>query len=739
MGFSAFFIHRPVATFLLALGLLIAGIVAYVALPVAALPSIDIPTIVVFANRPGADPETIASSLNAPLERRLAEIGGVTELTSVSAPGAGSIVVQFDISRDIDGAAHDVQAAINAAATDLPSDLPARPFFRKFNPASFPIMTIALTSRTLSLAQIYDAADSVLAQRLSQVEGVSQVQVNGAEKPAVRVRLDPAALAAARLSAEDVYTAIRNANVAGPLGGFEGPERAETIGLNGQIHAARQYAKLVLKTANGASPRLSDVASVIDDVSNTRLAADFSGTPAILLTISKSTDANVIQTVDRVRAVLPQLQSWISPEIELTILSDGTTMIRASVEDVQYTLLITIALVLLVVLIFMRRLVPTVAAGITVPLSIAGTLAAMWFEGFALDNFSLLAITISVGFVVDDAIVMIENIVRQMEQGHPPLRAAIVGARQIGFTVVSISVSLVAVFIPLLFLGGILGRLLHEFAMTLTIAIAVSALVSLTLTPMLCGRFMTLPTARPGDGWWARTDAAIQRGFDGALRFYALTLGWALRVRWLMLGVTVGTVALTFWLYTVVPKGFLPTEDTGLIQGVIVANPDVSFAAMRERQKAIVAVLMRDPAVSAVASTVGITSGWAAPNRVGLTVALKPPGERTLSSEAIIARLRPQLQPIGAAATYLWSAQELRPGGRQGASNQYVLIDQNLDELRHWSLLLEAAMQRTPGLVDVSSDQDLAAPRVNIDIDRTQATRLGVSVAAIDDALNNAL
>jgi multidrug efflux pump len=738
MGFSALFINRPVATFLLAIGLLIAGIVAYFFLPVAALPSVDIPTIVVFDSRPGADPETIASSLNAPLERRLAEIAGVTELTSVSSPGAGSVVVQFDISRDIDGAAHDVQAAINAAATDLPADLPVRPFFRKFNPASFPIMTIALTSKTLSLAQIYDAADSVLAQRLSQVEGVSQVQVNGAEKPAVRVRLDPAALAAAHLSAEDVYTAIRNANVAGPTGGFEGPDRAEMIALNGQLHTARQYAPLVLKTANGASLRLSDVASVIDDVANTRLAADFSGTPAILLSISKSTDANVIQTVDRVRAVLPLLQSWISPEIKLTILSDGTTMIRASVEDVEYTLLITVALVILVVLLFMRRLVPTIAAGITVPLSIAGTLAMMWFEGFALDNYSLMAITISVGFVVDDAIVMIENVVRHMEQGHPPLQAALIGARQIGFTVFSISVSLVAVFIPLLFLGGILGRLLHEFAMTLTIAIAVSAIVSLTLTPMLCGRFMTLPPTQRGTGWWARTDAAVQRGLDATQRFYARTLGWALRLHWLMLGVTIGTVVLTFWLYTIVPKGFLPTEDTGLIQGTIVANPDVSFAAMRERQRAVVDVLMHDPAVSAVASTVGVTSGWAAPNRVALTVALKPPGERHLSSEDIIARVRPALKEIGGAPTYLWSAQELRPGGRQGASNQYVLIDQNRDEWRRWTLTLEEAMRHTPGLADVSSDQDLAAPQVNIDIDRTQAARLGVSTAAIDDALNNA-
>jgi len=738
MGFSAIFIHRPVATFLLAIGLLIAGCVAYFFLPVAALPSVDIPTIVVFASRPGADPENIASAICAPLERRLGEIAGVTELTSVSSTGAGSIVVQFDISRDIDGAAHDVQAAINAAISDLPSDLPVRPYFRKFNPASFPILTIALTSETLSLAQIYDAADSVLAQRLAQVEGVSQVQVSGAEKPAVRVRLDPEALAAAHLSAEDVYAAIRAANVSGPTGGLEGPEHAESIGLNGQIGAARQYAPLVLKTANGAVVRLTDVASVIDGVANTRLAAGFNGKPAILLTVSKTAGANVIQTVDRVRAVLPLLRAWIPPDIKLTILSDGTTMIRASVEDVEYTLLITVALVILVVLLFMRRLVPTIAAGVTVPLSIAGTLAAMWFEGFALDNYSLMAITISVGFVVDDAIVMIENVVRHMEQGHKPLQAALIGARQIGFTVFSISVSLVAVFIPLLFLGGILGRLLHEFAMTITIAIAISALVSLTLTPMLCGRFMTLPPKAARDGTWARIDAAVQRGFDAGLRFYAYTLGWALRHRVLMLFVTVGTLVLTIWLYTIVPKGFLPTEDTGLIQGTIVASPDVSFAAARERQRAVVDVLMHDPAVAGVAATIGVTTGWASLNRIGLTVALKPPNERRLSSEDIIARVRPALAAIGGTQTFLWSAQELRPGGRQGASNQFVLIDQNLDELLAWTRKLEDALQHTPGLVDVTSDQDAAAPQVNVEIDRVAAARLGVNVAAIDDAMSNA-
>ncbi len=737
MGFSDPFIRRPVATCLLAIGLLLSGCVAYWFLPVAPLPSIDIPTIVVFASRPGADPENMATAIAAPLERRLAEIPGVTEITSINPTGQCTIIVQFDISRSIEGAAHDVQAAINAATQDLPSDLPTRPFFRKFNPAQMPVMTIALTSDTLSQAQIYDAADSILAQRLSQVEGVSQVQVNGSEKPAVRVRLDPAALAAAHLSAQDVFTTIRAANVAGALGGFDGPIAAETIGMNGQISHASQYQPLVIHAANGAVVRLSSVATVLDGVANTRLAAWFGQQPAILLSITKTADANVIRTVDAVKAVLPLLKTWMPPDIRLTILSDGTTTIRASIEDVQYTLLLTVLCVLLVVLVFMRRLVPLLAAAVTVPLSIAGTLAAMWCEGFALDNFSLMALTISVGFVVDDAIVMIENIVRHMERGRPPFTAALEGARQIGFTVFSISVSLVAVFIPVLFMGGILGRLFHEFATTLTLAIVVSAAVSLTLTPMLCAHFMT-PPPRPAAGVWSRIDAAIGAALAANERLYARSLGWALRHRALMLLVTVATVVLTIWLYREVPKGFMPTEDTGLIQGATIADPDISFAAMGERQKAVVDILLRDPAVAAVGSIIGVNSGWGSLNRGQLTVSLKPLAERGISSEAVIGRLRPALEAMGSVRTYLWSSQDLRAGGRQGSSNQFVLIDPNLDELRHWTVTLEDALRAVPGLVDVTSDQDRPGPQVQVTIDRTAAARLGVSVQAIDDALNDA-
>ena len=735
-GLSAIFIRRPVATFLLALGLLLAGAVAYRFLPVAPLPSVDIPAIVVFASRPGADPETVANSLAAPLERRLGEIPGVSEITSTSSTGSVSIVVLFDIGRDIDAAAHDVQAAINAAVADLPGDLPVRPYFRKFNPAETPIMTIALTSDTYSMAQVYDAADTILAQRLSQVDGVAQVTVNGAEKQAVRVQLDPAALANAGLSAQDVYTAIRANNTDGPTGGFEGPDRAETIGLDSELRRAADYAPLVIKSVNGIPVRLTDVAHVVDGVANVRLAAAFGNKPAILLSITKSTDANVIQTVDKVRAVLPLLESWMPPGIRLTILSDRTATIRASVDDVQISLGISVVLVLLVVLLFMRRLVPTVAAGVTVPLSIAGTLAAMWFLGYSLNNLTLMALTISVGFVVDDAIVMIENVIRHMDMGKPALRAAIEGARQIGFTVISISLSLVAVFIPITFMGGVLGRLFHEFAMTLTLAIAISAAVSLTLTPMLCGRFMPDRRAPPA-GRWGRVDAAIERGFRAVLGVYAASLGWVLRHRGLMLLSIVATLGLTLWLYTVTPKGFLPTQDTGLIFGSTLADPSISFAAMKERQRLAVAVIAADPAVAGVGSTVGVTSGWSSLNRGQVTVSLKPLSERHISSEAVIARLRPKLARIGGLQTFLFSAQDLRGGGRQGGSTQFTLIDPDLAELRRWTQRLEERLRAVPEIADVSSDQDRAGPQADVVIDRTEAARLGVSVAAVDNALAN--
>jgi len=736
MNFSSPFIARPIATILLAIGLFISGCVAYFFLPVAALPRVDIPTIVVIAARPGADPETMAASIAAPLERRLGEIAGVTEITSTCSVGNCSITIQFDIDRDIHGAGFDVQAAINAATTDLPSDLPMRPYYRKFNPADAPIMTIALSSDTLSTAQIYDAVDTILAQRLSQADGVSQVTINGAEKPAVRVQLDPVRLAAAGLSAQDVYTAIRGTNVLGPTGSFQGPDRAETIGLNSQMSQAADYAPLVIKAGNGAVLRLSDVATVLNSVANVRLAAWNGQQRAILLNITKEAGANVIETVDRIKQLLPQLMAWMPPDIRVTIVSDRTLTIRASVADVQFTLLMSIALVLLVVLLFMRRLMPTVAAAATIPLSLSGTLAGMWFVGYSLNNFSLMALTISVGFVIDDAIVMIENIVRHMERGLKPLEAAIAGARQIGFTVVSISISLVAVFIPLIFMGGIIGRLFHEFAVTLTLAIAISAVVSLSLTPMICGRYMRdADVAPPAGRFWRGVDRfflALQRG-------YASSLGWALRHRVLMLLVMLLTIVLTVRLYATLPKGFLPLQDTGILVGSTQADPDVSFQTMEERQQAVMAVLMADPAVAAISSTIGVSNGWSSLNRGSLTVSLKPLEERGVSAEAVINRVRPLLARVGGIQTFLFSAQDLRGGGRSGGSQyQYVVVSSDLHAMRTWTAALQERLRNIPGIVDVTSDQDRAGPQVNVVIDRDAAARLGVRVLDIDNALNNA-
>ena len=739
MNFSTPFILRPIGTALLALGLLLAGAVAYNFLPVAPLPSVDIPFIVVFASRPGADPETIATSIAAPLERHLGEIAGVTELTSTSSIGSTSIVCQFDIDRDIEGAARDVQAAIIAATPDLPSDLPGRPYYRKFNPAEAPILTLALTSATLSPGQVYDAADTILAQRLSQLDGVSQVQINGAEKPAVRVRLNPGALRAASLAGQDVFTAIRNANVTEATGSFEGRDHAEDIAVNGQMTQASDYAGLVIKSQNGSALRLSDVASVVDGVANVRLAAWDGRQPAILLYISKVAGANVIDTVDRIKAELPHLLAWMPPDIKVSTLSDRTTTIRASVDDVQITLLISVALVLLVVMAFMRRLVPMLAAAVTVPLSIAGTLAAMWQLGYSLDNFSLMALTISVGFVVDDAIVMIENIYRRREQGEGAMDAAIKGARQIGFTVLSISISLVAVFIPITFMGGLLGKLFHEFAMVLTVAIAISAAVSLTLTPMMCARLAHLEAGTP-PRWWRRIDAALERGFAHLLRFYARTLGWALRWRRLMLVVTLGCVVLTVFAWIKVPKGFLPIQDTGQLLGSTLADPSVSFTAMEARQQRVVDVLLADPAVEAVGSVVGVSSGFSSLNRGQLIVQLKPVVDRGLTSEQVIARLRPKLQAMADVQTFLYSAQDLRGGGRSGGSQfQFVLLDQDLTELRYWTQRMETTLSHIGhGVTDVTSDQDRTAPQANVVIDRDAAARLHLSTTAIDNALNNA-
>ena len=738
MNLSAPFIRRPVATMLLAVGLMLCGFAAMRFLPIAALPGIDFPVIVVTANRPGASPEAMASSVAAPLERRLGEIPGVNEMTSTSNLGNTSIVINFEIDRDVDSAAKDVQAAINAASSDLPSDLPSRPNYRKFNPAAAPVLTLGMWSDQHDLAAVFDAADTVVAQRLSQVEGVAAVSVDGAATPAVRVRLNPGALRAAGLSSQDVYAAIRAANVNGPTGSQQGPERAEAVLLNGQITEAADYGRLVLKSVDGAVVRLSDVAEVVDGVANSRVAAAQGTKPAIILTVTKTAEANVIETVDRVKALLPQVQSWIAPDIHLDELTDRTGTIRASVQEVEYSLLASIALVLLVMLLFMRRLVPTIAAAVTIPLSLAGTLAAMWLLGFSLNNFSLMALTIAVGFVVDDAIVMIENVFRHQERGAGPFEAALAGAKQIGFTVISISISLIAVFIPILFMGGVLGKLFHEFATVLAVAISMSAVVSLTLTPMILGRWGGDPA--PLAGRLGRVDRAVERALARLTAAYARSLAAALRWQWAMLLLTLLTIVLTVQLYRLVPKGFLPTQDTGLLQGATNGSQDISFAAMAERQARVVDIILADPAVANVASTVGVSGGWSSPNRGRLTIGLKPYAERGMSSEEVLNRLRPKVAPYAGVQTQLWSAQDLRGGGggSGGTGFSFVLLGEDVGLLRDWTLKLADALRAVPGIVDINSDQDKPGPEIKVVVNREAASRLDVPVTAIDAAIANA-
>ena len=737
MNFSAPFIRRPVATILLSIGLMIAGTVAYLFLPVASLPNVDVPAIVVIASRPGADPATMANSIAAPLEHRLGEIGGVSELDSINSLGSTLVIVLFDFGRNTDDAARDVQAAINAAQPDLPAGLPIRPFYKKFNPADPPILTLALSSDVLSLGQVYDAADTVLQQRLTQVEGVSRVVINGGQTPAIRVQLDPGALRAAGISAEDVRLAISHANVLQPTGSFQGMDRAEEIVINGQISRAADYGRVVLKAKSGALLRLSDVGHVVDSVSNVRLAAWAGNKRAILLKVYKIPGANIIETVDRVRAMLPQMGRWIAPDIHISVLDDRTQTIRASTNDVQITLLITGFLVLLTVMIFLRRVAATLAAAVTVPLSLAGTAGGMWAMGFSLNNYSLMAITISVGFVVDDAIVMIENIARLREQGMGRLEAAILGARQIGFTVVSISLSLVAVFIPLLFMGGILGKIFHEFAFTLTIAIAVSAVVSLSVTPMICACLRDKePTGRM---------AAIDRSIDGWFRRvtarYERSLVWSLQHRRLMLGLTLGTIVLTFFLYGSVPKGFLSEQDTGLLRGTTMAAPSVSFAEMSRLQQRVAALILKDPAVAEVSSSVGVVNGDDQPNQGEMLITLKPRNERDARAVAVIARLRPQLAKLAGLSTTLFAAGDFGGGGNKGSGGEYSLtvLDDNLAELQLWNGKIAERLRHEPGFLDVSSDQDQGAPEAHLTIDRQAASRLRVSAVAIDTALGNAV
>jgi hydrophobe/amphiphile efflux-1 (HAE1) family protein len=736
MNFSYPFIRRPIGTTLMAIGLFLTGAVAYDFLPVASLPSVEFPTISISASRPGADPNIMAATVAAPLERQLGTIAGITEMTSTSSTGTSRISVQFDLSRSIEGAARDVQAALNAALTDLPGDMPTLPTFRKANPAAAPILILALTSKTMQGSAIYDAADSIIVQRLSQVDGVADVTVAGSEQPAIRVRVDPARLAAMGLAMEDVRTAIANSNAQGPLGTFDGGKRAVSIGINDQLREPADYDPIVVKTVNGNVIRLSTVATITPSVRNSRSAGWYNRDPSVLLIITKQADANVIDTVDRIYELLPELRQWIPAGLDISVLTDRTQTIRASVRDMQITLAATAVLVMLVVFLFLRRTAATVAAGITVPLSLAGTCAAMWAAGFSIDNLSLMALAVCIGFVVDDAIVMIENMFRFMEKGYSPLAAALRGAKQIGFTVVSISVSLIAAFTPLLFMGGIVGRLFREFSVTLCFAIAVSTVMSLSVTPMICAYFVKQPPHK--NATW------LDRWVEGALSrlvgFYDRTLTFMLAHRTLGLVVFVATIALTVGLFIKIPKGYFPQDDTGLIFGGTQASTDISYEAMLQLQLQAMDVVLADPAVAGLGSSIGASAFGGSVNRGRLFISLKPLAERNNTpTQAVIGRLRTKLSSIAGIRVFMFPAQDLRMGARQSDSSyQFTLWSADIDALQTWVPKVLDRVKTLADLTDVNTDREQGGLQANIVIDRAAAARLGVRVQDIDNALNDA-
>ncbi|MBV8173895.1 MAG: multidrug efflux RND transporter permease subunit [Verrucomicrobia bacterium] len=735
MNISEPFIRRPIATSLLAAGLMLAGLVAYRFLPVAALPQVDFPTINVSVTYPGVDPETAATSLAAPLERRFADIAGVNEITSVSQMNGTRITLQFDLNRDINGAARDVQAAINAASNQLPGDLPSPPTYRKANPNDRPILILALTSDAVPLSQIYNLANELLVPAISQVTGVSEVDVGGGAKTAVRVQVDPAALASMGLSLDNVRAVLQGQNKDEPKGAMDGDRISFTMNANDQLFTANQYKNLIIGEKNGVPIPLSAVGRAIDATEDRLQAGWFNSKRAVVILVRKQADANVIETVDHIKAILPQLQRWLPPAIHLQIQSDRTLTIRASIADVQTCLLISVALVVMVCFVFLRRLSTTFIACITVPLALAGTFAVMYLLKFSLDNISLMALTISVGFVVDDAIVVIENIVRHLEQGLTPLEATLRGARQIGFTVVSISISLVAVFIPLLFMGGIIGRLFHEFSVTLSVAILVSAAVSLTLTPMLCSRLLREERPEQRRGWFYR---ATEKMFNGMLGIYSRSLRWVLRHSFLMLLVTAVTIGLTIWLYTIVPKGFFPQQDTGLLIGITEAAQDISFDAMVAKQNQVTQIVQHDPAVGSVTSVVG-SGGGGSINTGRMFITLKPRKERNVTATQVVARIRGKTARIPGIGVFLQAAQDISIGGR-ATKGQYIysLVSPSQEDLNTYVPKLMAALQKNPKLKDLTTDQQQNGLQSNVVVDRVKAAQLGIQPQQIDSALYSA-
>jgi len=732
MNISAPFIRRPIGTSLLTIALLLSGALAFRFLPVAPLPQVEFPVISVGAGLPGASPETMASSVATPLERQFGRISGVNQMTSTSQLGSTSIVLQFDLSRNIDAAARDVQAAINAARGQLPANLPSNPNYRKVNPADAPILILSMTSDTIRLPEIYDSANSILAQKLAQVSGVGQVFVGGGANPAVRAELNPMMLNKLGVSTQQVATALSSANANKPKGEFTGAVNAWAIDANDQLFKAEKYRDLIVSSKQNGVIRLGDVADVQDSVEDLRNAGSSNGKRAVLLVIFRQPGANIISTVDNVRELLPQLQSSISPAIKLDVVMDRTLTVRASVRDIELTLIISVILVVLVVFAFLRNVRSTIIPSIAVPLSLVGTFGVMYLLGYSLDNLSLMALAISTGFVVDDAIVVLENINRHLEEGVLPVPAAFQGAKEIGFTVLSMSTSLVAVFIPILLMGGIVGRLFREFAVTLSAAIGVSLLVSLTTTPMMCAKLL-----RPlKDEAHGRLYRASEKSFESLRNFYAHGLRWVLRYQFLMLLVTIGTAALSVYLYIVVPKGFFPQQDTGRLGGSIQAEQDISFQAIRQKMNDYVAIIMKDPAVTTVTAFVG---GGGTANTGRMFIMLKPLEELKVSADQVISRLRGKLAHVPGATLYLQSAQDLQIGGRMGnAQYQYTLQSESLDDLNQWAPKVLAKLRQLRQLKDVNTDQQNRGLEAKVVIDRDTAARLGIQPNAIDAALYQA-
>ncbi|HUC53215.1 MAG TPA: multidrug efflux RND transporter permease subunit [Candidatus Cybelea sp.] len=730
-NFSAPFIRRPVATSLITIAILLSGVVAFRFLPVAPLPQVDFPTISVGASLPGASPETMASAVATPLERQFGRIAGVTQMTSSSGLGSTSITMQFDLNRDINAAARDVQASINAARSQLPADLPSQPTYRKVNPADAPIMLLVLTSDNIPAAEIYDAADSILAQKLAQVEGVGQVFTWGSARPAVRVEANPNQLNSYGISLETVRKSLQAANANLAKGAFFDPQQTWAVSDTDQLFKAYEYQPLIVAGHVGAPVRLRDIAEVVDSVEDSRNLGLAGGKRAVLLAVFRQPGANMIETVDRITALLPVLSASISPSLHLSVAVDRTTTIRASVHDVEVALIISIILVIFVVFAFLRNVWATIIPSVAVPLSLIGTFGVMYLCHYSLDNLSLMALTICTGFVVDDAIVVIENITRHIEGGMKPFAATMKGASEIGFTVLSMSTSLVAVFIPILMMGGIVGRLFREFAVVLSVAIGVSLFVSLTTTPMMCARFLRHEAGRHN-----RIYRFSENAFNSLLRIYDFSLRWVLRHQFLILLVTIGTVCLNGYLFYKTPKGFFPQQDTGRINGSIIGDQDLSFAAMSQKMRAFTDIVAQDPAVENVISFTGGGSGG---STARMFSQLKPLSERKLSADQVIARIRSKTGGIPGAALYLQAVQDLSVGGRGSAAQyQYTLQADRLDDLTHWAPILQQRLAKIPELRDVNSDQQMHGLESAIAIDRDTAGRLGVNVLDIDNTLSDA-